>query len=372
MPMQEVITADGRKRYVVVGADGELIEPAVRYLKYLDSIGRARNTLRSYATSLSLFFEYLSRKGTAHSDVTLDDMAGFVLYLQNPYRSLALTPRPGAEAARAAGTVNVALTAVAGMYDYLWRRDDGQSDVNAQTLGLMPARFRRFKSFLHHIAQERDIDTNVLKQKIPKTRPRTITKAQIESLVNACASRRDKLLVRLLFESSLRIGEALALWIEDVDVGCRKLHIRDRGELANGAEIKTPSSCRSVDVSQELINKIMDYIAVCHTDEVETNHLFITLRGAAMGRPLAYHSVIDLFRRLKRKTSIDATPHVLRHSSLTELARAGWRPELLRERAGHAQFQTTYQMYVHPSDDDMREEWERAQNAVHIAESGKE
>lgn len=184
-------------------------------------------------------------------------------------------------------------------------------------------------------------------------------------LVNACENIRDQLLLKLLYESSLRVGECLALWIEDVDVDGRKIHVRDRGELANDAEIKTEACCRSVDVSADLINQILDYLVIVHTDEVETNHLFVKLRGLRAGKPLEYADVNDLFQRLKAKTGIDAHAHLLRHSFLTSLAKNGMRPEVLRERAGHAQFQYTYQLYVHPSEEDMREEWERVKAQSH-------
>src|SRR5438128_822588 len=50
----------------------------------------------------------------------------------------------------------------------------------------------------------------------------------------------------------------------------------------------------------------------------------------------------------ERRTGIEFSPYTLRHTSLTNLARAGWAPEHLQDRAGHAQFQTTYAFYVHP------------------------
>jgi len=37
----------------------------------------------------------------------------------------------------------------------------------------------------------------------------------------------------------MRIGEVLALYVEDVDVAENRLYVRDRGLLENGAEIKT-------------------------------------------------------------------------------------------------------------------------------------
>jgi integrase/recombinase XerD len=49
---------------------------------------------------------------------------------------------------------------------------------------------------------------------------------------------------------------------------------------------------------------------------------------------------------------------------LTMLAELGWPPELLRERAGHASFQQTFQTYVHPSLEALRAAWEQTQEQV--------
>jgi integrase/recombinase XerD len=373
MRVQEIVTPQHRhKRYVVVDESGNLVIPIVRYLKYLDAIGRARNTLRSYAHSLSLYFTYLTQQDLNYQEVTLDDLGGFVLWLKNPYHSLKVLPVQPVTQARANTTINNGITAVSGFYDYLWRQDDLVTDLNEKTRSYLPARARSYKSFLHHIAKGKSVEKNLLKQRVPRRgQPKTLSKKQIETLVNACENPRDQLLLTLLYESSLRVGECLALWIEDVDVDGRKIHVRDRGELSNDAEIKTPASCRSVDVSDELINQILDYLVIIHTDEVETNHLFIKLRGANAGQPLAYADVNDLFQRLKSKTGIDAHAHLLRHSSLTSLAKNGMRPEVLRERTRHTQFQYTYQLYVHPSEEEMREEWERAGRQLHVNHQGR-
>jgi site-specific recombinase XerD len=122
-------------------------------------------------------------------------------------------------------------------------------------------------------------------------------------------------------------------------------------------------------VSAELIASILDYVAVTHTDAITTNHLFIKLRGPQAGQPMTYPDVSRLFQRLRRQTGIVASAHLLRHSSLTVLAHQGWRPEHIRERAGHAQFHTTYQLYVHPTDEELRSAWEQtaSQFRLHAA-----
>jgi integrase/recombinase XerD len=119
-------------------------------------------------------------------------------------------------------------------------------------------------------------------------------------------------------------------------------------------------------VSSDLIDEIVAYVGKAHTVEVETNHLFIKLQGSRSGQAFTYADVDSLFRRLRRKTGIAVTPHVLRHTMLTTLAELGWQPELLQERAGHASFQQTYQTYVHPSPQALREAWEKTQGRARI------
>jgi integrase/recombinase XerD len=97
-------------------------------------------------------------------------------------------------------------------YDYHWRMDNIATNMKEKTTTYLPPRARRYKSFLHHITKGSPVAKNILKQKEDKRqRPPTITKTQEQSLLDACSNQRDRLLVRLLYESALRIGEVLAL-----------------------------------------------------------------------------------------------------------------------------------------------------------------
>ena len=42
---------------------------------------------------------------------------------------------------------------------------------------------------------------------------------------------------------------------------------------------------------------------------------------------------------------------------------------MVQERLGHAQIQTTINLYVHPSEDDIRKDWEKASHAFEIGQS---
>jgi len=366
MRVIEVQTSQDERRYVVIDDQGIMIEPIVRYLKYLDRTGAARNTLRSYAAALKHYWQYLAQERLDWQQITLDDLARFVLWLKLPSGSFKVLPAQPVPQARSNRTINHALTVVRGFYDYHWRMETVPTNMRDKTTTLLPARMRRYKPFLHHITKGSPIAKNILRQKEEKRQhPKTITKDQVQELLNACANERDRLLVRLLYETAMRVGEALALFVEDVDVAENRIHIRDRGELPNGAEIKTIHARRSIDVSSNLIDEIVAYVGRAHTAEVATNHLFIKLYGVRSGQALTYADVDSLFRRLRQKTGIaHVTPHVLRHTMLTRLAELGWPPELLQERAGHASFQQTYQTYVHPERSALRAAWEQTQEQV--------
>lgn len=319
---------------MVIDDEGRLVEPIVRYLKYLDRIGSARNTLRTYAIALRLYWEFLSQEQLDWQQITLDDLSRFVLWLKLPSGSLKILPVHPVEQARSNRTINHALTVVRGFYDYHWRMEEVPTNIKDKTTIYLPARVQRYKSFLHHLTKGSPVAKNILKQRGEKRqRPKIITKDQIQELLDACANERDRILVRLLYETAMRVGESLALFVEDIDVAENCIHIRDRGILENGTEIKTVHALRSIDVSSDLIDEIVAYVGRAHTADVETNHLFIKLHGQRSGQALTYADVDSLFRRLRQKTGVgDVTPHILRHSMLTRLAELGWQPELLQKR----------------------------------------
>jgi integrase/recombinase XerD len=371
MRLAEIRTPDDRTRYVVLDDAGEVVEPVARYLKHLDNRGCARNTLRSYGYGLKLFFAFLAERSLAVDRVNVDDLAAFVQWLRLPYGSTKVLPSHPVAPARSNRTVNHVLTAVSGFYDYLWRMGEITEDFGDKTTVYRSPRTRGYKGFLHSIAKDRPVAKRLFAQPEPRARPTTLKREEVEALVDACANPRDRLLLVLLYESGLRIGEALGLWLQDVDPARYELRVVDRGELPNRAEIKTPAAERTVPVSADLVHELMDYVAVAHTEEVTTNHVFVKQSGPHAGQPLAYADVHGLFRRLRHKTGIAASAHLLRHTSLTNLAKAGWAPELLRERADHRHFQTTYQLYVHPTAQELRDAWAQTQGQVRLERTGR-
>ena len=81
---QVVAPTSGAVSFTVVDETFTPVEPAEAYLAHLVAIERSPNTVRPYASSLKLFFEYLESREVAFDAVQLDDIGRFVSALRAP------------------------------------------------------------------------------------------------------------------------------------------------------------------------------------------------------------------------------------------------------------------------------------------------
>lgn len=371
MRVESLITPDGKTRYMLLDDAGEPVRPVLQYLKFLDRQRTARNTLRTYCYQLKLFFDFLEQSHLDYLQVGIDEMGDFLGWLQRPAVQMPRIPAQPASPNRTPSTINLAVATVMRFYEFLMIHEDYSLQLSQRLKKQLPGFRRPFKDLLYHLSKDRPFEVNLLKVKEPKPKPKAVLKKTVQTLLDICQNLRDEFLLCLLWETGMRIGEALALWLEDVDIGTQQVHIRDRGELANGAEIKSPASPRTLDVSEDLISLYLDYVAWAHTEGVDTNHVFIKLMGNHRGQPLEYADVASLFRRLRRQVGIWVTPHMFRHGSFTALRKAGWKPEYIRQRAGHAHVHTTMQFYIHPDDEDLHQDWKQVEERMKLKRKQK-
>lgn len=363
MKVREIITSDKKRRYVVIDQNGDLNKSINKFLKFKDNSNSAPATIRSYAYALCLYFDFLEQKHFSYYDVGIDELAEYIRWLQNPYGEDKVFPLgdSNSKKIRKVKTINQYLNKVYNFYDYIMRHKDFSINLSTRLKKQFYGNKSGFKSFLYHIKTNKPNNKNLLKLREPKERYNILTRNEVEKLIDACNNIRDKFLLLLLYETGIRIGEALSLHLSDIVPARKKLHVKDRGELINGAEIKTVNSPRTLDIPENLANLYRNYIINVHNEEVDTNFVFIKISGPNKYEPLDHISTPKIFKRLEKRTGIRVTAHMFRHTNLTELWKTGeMRPETLKERAGHAHIQTTMQMYVHPTDEDIREEWQNA------------
>lgn len=312
MRVQEVILEDG-KRYMLVNDDGIPVIPLVKYLKYLDITRKSSNTQKTYCYALKQYFLYLQETKKDYREIRLEDLVEFVGWLQSPYESTNITSITPVKAKNTEKTVNLKITAVTNFYDFLYRNEELPRDMGEKLMRKVFTGARtRYKSFLHHVNKDKPSIRNVLKVKEPRIRIQTLTKEQVQQVFAATTNIRDTFLIQLLFETELRIGEDLSLFLEDFKFDHGKGHrirLTDRGELENGAKMKTGE--REIFVSQALIDLYDDYLyEVIDELDVNTNFAFVKLRGENTGKPMTYTNAEALFKRLRQKTGIDVHPHL--------------------------------------------------------------
>ena len=366
--VQEV-KVQGQRKYLLVDSEGNPIVPVVKYLKYLDQTGKSHNTLKTYCYGLKHYFTFLEETERDYKKINLQGLAEFVGWLQNPYRNPKVIVATPTTANLTAKTVNLTITIVTNFYDYLYRNDELPSDVGDKLMKqIYVGNGKRYKGFLHHITKGNPVTKNILKVKEPKKKLETLTKDQVMQLAHATTNIRDEFLIHLLFETGLRIGEALSLYISDFKRDYKAgYHIQlvNRGELKNGAKLKTDE--RKIEISSDLMDLYDDYLyEILDELETDTNFLFVKLKGANKGEPLEYTDVQSLFKRLKKKTGIDAHAHLLRHTHASIYYQTTKDIKLVQERLGHSQIQTTMNIYVHQTDEEKYEQWENAQHAFQL------
>jgi len=368
--VQPVILEENKVRYILIDNSGQPVIPVIKYLKHLDNTDKSRNTIKTYCYSLKLYFEFLNEIKKDYREINISDLSNFVGWLRNPYSSKVLVLNP-TKARRTEKTVNLTITVVTNFYDYLFKMEEIANDFIEKLVKQVFTGGRKpYKDFLFHVNKDKPINKNILIIKEPRRKLKVLTKDEVEEIYNAAINVRDKFLIKLLFETGLRIGEVLSLFIEDFICDYsngHKIRLVDRGELPNGAKLKTGE--REIYISQELMDLFDDYMYEVLDDiEIDTNFVFVKLKGESKGKPMGYSEVSALSNRLKVKSGINNVhPHLFRHTHATIYYKQTKDIKQVQERLGHSQIQTTMNMYLHPSDEDIRESWEIAQPAFKIS-----
>ncbi len=149
---------------------------------------------------------------------------------------------------------------------------------------------------------------------------------------------RDQLLFRLIFETGLRVGEALQLYVEDLDMTLDDEHIYVRGKGGKRRTVLLDDS--------RLVAQLRRYL---QQTGYKHGPLFRAQKNSR-GGPLRYQSVQYRWQKYCEEAGIDCTLHQLRHTHATEMVNEGVSLATIRKRLGHKNIQTTLR-YAEKSDE---------------------
>jgi integrase/recombinase XerC len=168
--------------------------------------------------------------------------------------------------------------------------------------------------------------------------------------VERAASCRDRAIALLLFYTGIRIGECVALDIEDVPLSARRGQVIVRtGKGDHYREVPLNAQVRPV-LKAWLQERAQRFPALT------LPALFLNRQGQRLST-----RAIDLaLRRLAQEAGLKLSAHALRHTCLTTLVRQGTDLMLVAEIAGHKRLETT-RRYCLPTAQDREAAMDRLQ-----------
>jgi site-specific recombinase XerD len=172
----------------------------------------------------------------------------------------------------------------------------------------------------------------VRREELPRSAPRALDVEQQRLLMRAAeeSTPRDRAIVALLLFTGLRLSEAAALQVADVRSSARKgLVVVRSGKGDAYREVELNALVRAmldewIDARKKIAGK------------AETR-FFVSRTGTA----LSSRSIDLAVRRVAARARLELSAHVLRHTFVTGLVRAGNDLVLVAELAGHRRLETT-------------------------------
>ncbi|OLZ61211.1 integrase [Streptomyces sp. IMTB 2501] len=305
------------------------------YLEFVAARCRP-NTLLATAYDLKVFFSVVSKEP---ADVVTADIFTFITAQKKPRRGPKVVRLEDGEAGLSARTIKRRLASVSGLFGYLMTRDDLAIDRNPVPTGLANRR--------------RSGNRAAPLLRTPRTLPRVLGLAEVETVLGAVNTARDRAMVLAMLLGGLRRCEVLSLRLGDLSPGERRVFI---SEGKGGHQ-------RLIPVSAQFFTAVGDYLDR-ERPPVDHDRLFVVLRGPTRGRPLSADGLDEILDGVQKRTGLPRlTCHQLRHTCLTRLREAGMALEAVQAQAGHRSIEST-RIYIHLANNWLVEQYLQASAAI--------
>jgi integrase/recombinase XerD len=324
------VSATGEPRFALGDPDVD------RYLEFV--AGRCRpNTVRAVAFDLKVFFTVVGRDPVA---VTASDVFEFLAHQRGDRTVVRLSDRESGLSAR---TIARRLSSVSGFYAYLVARGDTAVRVNPVPRGLQT---RRTSGRARTVPLVR----------VPRTLPRILSPDEVDALMAALRTARDRAMVLAMLLGGLRRCEVLGLGLRDVHVADRALFVAD----GKGGHQ------RLVPIANTFFTVLGEYLRDERPPDVDTDRVFVVLKRPRRGRPLTIEGLDEIVTGARRRAALErGTCHQLRHTCLTRLREAGMALEAVQAQAGHRSIEST-RIYLHLTNDWLAGEYHRASELIDV------
>jgi len=218
----------------------------------------------------------------------------------------------------------------------------GFNNQSVRTLARRLSSLRRLYSYLvREGLMVHDPSARVESPRLGRPLPKSLTEADVESLLNAPDTNkvlgfRDRTMLEVLYATGLRVSELIELTSLQVNLRQGVIRVVGKGNKE-----------RLVPLGEEAISWLQSYIDGARSDIVKNRSvdaLFPTQRGRAMTRQAFWY----LIKRYAQLAGINKSlsPHILRHAFATHLLNNGADLRVVQMLLGHSDISTT-QIYTH-------------------------
>jgi len=261
------------------------------YKVWLEIQGKSKNTIKTYAGTIKKFLEFLINNGI------------IIIDTKSINNSL---------------DKNIILKFLAEL------KVNKKLDSNSLRLYV-----RAISSFLKFLDNE-NLAKQIKAPKVDKRLPKFITYDELNKLLENAENYRDKLVIKFLFYTGVRVSELIKIKKNDIIFEEGFVKVYGKG----GKE-------RIVPIPKELLNELKNYI-----NKINTENIF----------PLSSRQVERIIKYIAKKAGISkkVTPHVLRHSLATTLLSKGVDIRYIQEILGHSSLNIT-QIYTHVVPNQLKE-----------------
>ncbi|NVK29619.1 MAG: tyrosine recombinase XerC [Gammaproteobacteria bacterium] len=211
---------------------------------------------------------------------------------------------------------------------------------SAKTIARRISALRRFFEFGRRQWDWQTTAVDTLKApKSEKRLPKVVEIESISALLDDMAkaddwlSIRDSAMFELIYSSGLRVSEAAALRLEDLDIEQGLVRVFGKGQKV-----------RVVPVGRAAVNALERWLSArCEITDSNENTVFLTQKG----KPISVRTIQQQLKKRGVEAGIAGLhPHTLRHSFATHLLQSSGQLRAVQELLGHADLSTT-QVYTH-------------------------
>lgn len=280
---------------------------------YLKNVRKySLNTINSYISDINIFLEYLHIQKLNYKDVNHEVIRSYLKYLdEKKYKN---------------SSINRILSSLNDYYNYLTKckvtKYNYFEDINR------PRKEKRLPNFINYSEY-----INLL--------------ATVEKEENEFLKARNLLLLEILFDTGLRVSEAVNIEINNINKKEQSIKVLGKGNKE-----------RIVYYGDYAKNYLEDYLNLRRNiNIVDKEYLFLNKNYTRLTRRGVEYLISDISKKALLRQKI--SPHTLRHSFATEMLNNGCDIRSVQELLGHKSLSTTG-IYTHVTNEVVRQEYLKA------------